>query len=145
MKFRIWMIVLLVIPLFLTKCSSPNTGGITISGAWARPSFSGANSAVYLVIENSGNQADTLLEAHASIAQLVELHESQMDHSGTMSMHEQERIDVPAKDQLAFQPGGLHVMLIGLNGDLKPGDRFNLTLNFQNAGQVPVDVEVQER
>ena len=144
MKFRLWMIVLLVIPLFLVKCSSPGTAGITISGAWARPGFSGANSAVYLIVENSGDQPDTLLSAQANVAQLVELHESQMDASGTMSMQEQERIDVPAKDQIAFQPGGLHVMLIQLNGDLNPGDHFNLTLNFQTAGQVPVDVEVKE-
>jgi periplasmic copper chaperone A len=144
MKFRIWMIVLLVIPLLLANCSSPVPGGITISGAWARPGFSGANSAVYLVIENSGDQDDVLLSAEASVAQLVELHESQMDQSGMMSMQEQERIDVRAKDQVAFQPGGLHVMLINLNGDLNPGDRFNLTLNFQETGQVPVDVEVRE-
>jgi periplasmic copper chaperone A len=144
MKFRMWMIVLLVIPLLLVYCSSPVPGGITISGAWARPGFSGANSAVYLIIENSGNQDDVLLSAEASVAQLIELHESQMDQSGMMSMQEQERIDVRAKDQVAFQPGGLHVMLINLNGDLNPGDRFNLTLNFQETGQVPVDVEVRE-
>jgi periplasmic copper chaperone A len=144
MKFRIWRIVLLVIPLLLANCSSPVPGGITISGAWARPGFSGANSAIYLVIENSGNQDDVLLSAEASVAQLVELHESRMDQSGMMSMQEQERIDVRAKDQVAFQPGGLHVMLINLNGDLNPGDRFNLTLNFQETGQVPVDVEVRE-
>jgi periplasmic copper chaperone A len=143
MKFRIWMIVLLVIPLFLVNCSSPVPEGITISGAWARPGFLGANSAVYLVIENSGNQDDVLLSAEASVAQFVELHESRMDQSGMMSMQEQERIDIRAKDQVAFQPGGLHVMLINLNGDLNPGDRFNLTLNFQGTGQVPVDVEVR--
>jgi periplasmic copper chaperone A len=144
MKSRIWTIVLLVIPLFLADCSSPVPGGITISGAWARPGFSGANSAVYLVIENSGNEDDVLLSAEASVAQLVELHESRMDQSGMMSMEEQERVDVRAKDQVAFQPGGLHVMLINLNEDLNPGDRFNLTLNFQETGQVPVDVEVRE-
>lgn len=144
MKFRLWMVALFVIPLFLTKCSSPGAGGITISGAWARPGFSGANSAVYLIIQNSGEQADALLSAEANVSQLVQLHQSMMDDSGTMSMHEQERIDVPAKDQIAFQPGGLHVMLINLTGDLNPGDRFNLTLNFQGAGQVPVDVEVRE-
>jgi periplasmic copper chaperone A len=138
------MIVLLVIPFLLANCSSPVPGGITISGAWARPGFVGANSAVYLVIENSGDQDDALLSAEANVAQLVELHESRMDQSGMMSMHEQQRVDVRAKDQVAFQPGGLHVMLINLNGDLNPGDRFNLTLNFQETGQVPVDVEVRE-
>ena len=144
MKFRLWMLVLFTIPLLLTGCSSPSTGGITISGAWARPGFSGSNSAVYFIIENSGDQADALLRAEASVSQLVQLHQSMMDSSGTMSMHEQERVEAPAKDQIAFQPGGLHVMLVNLNEDLNPGDRFNLTLNFQEAGAVPVDVEVRE-
>jgi periplasmic copper chaperone A len=143
-KYRRGVLSLLIVILFLSACSTPRAGGITISGAWARPGFSGANSAVYLVIENSGNEDDVLLSAEASVAQLVELHESRMDQSGMMSMEEQERIDVRAKDQVAFQPGGLHVMLINLNEDLNPGDRFNLTLNFQETGQVPVDVEVRE-
>jgi periplasmic copper chaperone A len=144
MKFRLWMVALFVVPLLLTRCISPVAGGITISGAWARPSFAGANSAVYFIIENSGDQADSLLSAEANVSQLVELHQSMMDSSGMMSMHEQERVDVPAKDLIAFQPGGLHVMLVNLYEDLRPGDRFNLTLNFQNAGRVPVDVEVRE-
>lgn len=144
MKFRLWMLALFVIPLFLTECAPPPTGGITISGAWARPGFSGGNSAVYFIIENSGEQADSLLSAEANVSQHVQLHESMMDNSGMMSMHEQERVEAPARDQIAFQPGGLHVMLINLNEDLNPGDRFNLVLIFQGAGQVPVDVEVRE-
>jgi periplasmic copper chaperone A len=143
-NFTLRAITLLAFILFLSACVQPRAGGITISGAWARPGFTGANSAVYFVIENSGEQADTLLSAEASVAQSVQLHESMMDDSGTMSMHEQERVEVPAKDQIAFQPGGLHVMLINLNEDLNAGDRINLTLNFQDAGQVPVDVEVRE-
>jgi periplasmic copper chaperone A len=144
MKIRFWMAFLLVISLLLVGCSFPSAGGITISGAWARPGLAGANGAIYFIIENSGEQADALLSAEANVSQLVQLHQSMMDSSGTMSMHEQERVDVPAKDQVAFQPGGLHVMLINLNEDLNPGDRFHLTLNFQGAGAVPVDVEVRQ-
>jgi periplasmic copper chaperone A len=144
MNFRLWMVVLFVVALFLVACGSPGTGGITISGAWARPGLSGANGAVYFIIENSAEQADALLSAEASVSQLVQLHQSMMDSSGTLSMHEQERVEVPGKDQIAFQPGGLHVMLVNLNQDLNPGDRFNLTLNFLSAGAVPVDVEVRE-
>ncbi|MFO7623512.1 MAG: copper chaperone PCu(A)C [Anaerolineales bacterium] len=139
-----WLIIaLLTISLLLSGCRTEGAG-ITISNAWARPGFEGGNSAVYFVIENSGVQDDSLHRAEATVAASVELHESMMDSSGTMSMHEQHSISVPAKDQIAFQPGGLHVMLIDLTQDLNVGDRFNLTLTFEGAGQVPVDVEVRQ-
>jgi copper(I)-binding protein len=43
-----------------------------------------------------------------------------------------------------FEPGGLHVMLVNLSRDLKSGDQFKITLNFQNAGDMALDAEVME-
>ena len=42
-----------------------------------------------------------------------------------------------------LKPGSLHVMLMKLNRDLKAGDTFNLTLKYEKAGEVPVQVKVQ--
>jgi periplasmic copper chaperone A len=143
MKQLIQIAILMAISLLLSGCRTEGAG-ITISNAWARPGFVGGTSAIYFVIENSGEQDDSLHSAESTVATSVELHESMMDSSGTMSMHEQHSISVPAKDQIAFQPGGLHVMLIDLTQELNVGDRFNLTLTFEGAGQVPVDVEVRQ-
>jgi periplasmic copper chaperone A len=143
MKQRLLIVTLLAITLLLSGCRTEGAG-ITINNAWARPGFEGGTSAVYFVIENSGDQSDSLHSAESTVAAAVELHESMMDSSGTMTMHEQHQIDVPAKDQIAFQPGGLHVMLINLTQDLNVGDRFNLTLSFDRAGLVPVDVQVRQ-
>lgn len=143
MKQRLLIVFLLVVILLLSGCRG-ESGGITISDAWARPGFAGGNSAVYFVIENSGDQDDSLLSAEATVAEFVELHESKMDSSGMMKMQKQDRVNAPQKDQVAFQPGGLHVMLVNLTKDLNVGDRFNLTLTFEKAGQVPVDVEVRQ-
>ncbi len=52
-------------------------------------------------------------------------------------------MEIPAGWQVTFEPGGLHVMLIGLHQDLEPGDVFTLTLEFENAGSVDVLIEVQ--
>ena len=73
--------------------------------------------------------------------------ESSMDTNlagGVMTMVQQENVPVGAQSQIEFSPGGLHVMLIGLNQDLNPGDTFQVTLNFENAGQITMDVPVRE-
>ena len=63
---------------------------------------------------------------------------------GVMMMVQQENVPVSAESQVEFKPGGLHVMLIGLKQDLNPGDTFAVTLNFENAGEITLDVPVRE-
>jgi copper(I)-binding protein len=75
---------------------------------------------------------------------MVEIHLSKMDSAGVMTMERQDLIVIPANEELEFSPGGLHVMLISLLRDLAPGDSFPLTLNFQNAGDITVEVEVRQ-
>jgi copper(I)-binding protein len=64
--------------------------------------------------------------------------------SAVMVMVPRENVPVKAGSQVAFQPGGLHVMLVGLQQDLQPGDHFTITLNFEKAGPVSLDVAVRE-
>jgi copper(I)-binding protein len=63
---------------------------------------------------------------------------------GVMTMVQQENVPISAQSELEFKPGGLHIMLIGLNQDLNPGDRFTVKLNFENAGEISLDVTVRE-
>jgi copper(I)-binding protein len=51
-------------------------------------------------------------------------------------------VDVPAKQSVEFKPGGMHVMLIGLKTPLKVGNSFPMTLRFEKAGSVSVNVRV---
>lgn len=62
-----------------------------------------------------------------------------------MGMREVARIAVPAGSTVSLAPGGLHIMLIDLATDLQPGDRFELTLVFEAAGERSVTVEVREQ
>ncbi len=117
---------------------------LTVRDVWARPGVAGGNSAVYMTIANPGNRAEALLSATSDVAAQVELHTTQMDHSGAMTMHHQESIPIPARGQVELKPGGLHVMLIGLERDLKAGDKFSLVLRFQHAGEMVLQVMVQE-
>jgi copper(I)-binding protein len=52
-------------------------------------------------------------------------------------------IDLTPEAPLVLEPGGLHVMLTGLRGQLAAGTHHTLTLVFEHAGRVSVDVEVR--
>jgi copper(I)-binding protein len=116
--------------------------GIAVEGPWARAAGATANTAAYLVLRNRGPAGDALIAARSGAADAVELHRSSMD-GGVMRMRPVERIDVPAQGQMALEPGGLHVMLIGLRQDLPAGASLTVTLVFEQAGEVDVAVPVR--
>jgi copper(I)-binding protein len=119
------------------------SGALEVRDAWARPSVTDSNGAVYLTIENGTDQNDVLLSAQTDLATAVELHLSQMD-GDHMSMHRQEQVAIPSGEAVRFSPGGFHVMLIGLTRDLKTGETFELQLDFERAGQKTVTVIVKD-
>lgn len=63
---------------------------------------------------------------------------------GNMTMQEVDSIDLPAGEAVVFEPGGYHVMLLGLANPLEVGDTFDLTLFFESGAEQTVSVEVRE-
>lgn len=144
MKNTKLILALLLTVLLVSACGS-SSGELTIQDAWARPASAGDNGAVYFVIENGIGENDTLLSVSSEIASATEVHMSMGDDNGVMSMQMQESVLVPARGRVEFKPGGLHVMFVGLTRDLKIGDTITLTLNFEKAGEIIVQVEVKEQ
>jgi periplasmic copper chaperone A len=143
---------LLLTGLMLAACSSPSewsagtrAASIHVEDAWARPEVAEHNSAAYLRIENTGDRDDRLIAATSSVAGAVEIHEIASGHDHVMRMQEVDAIVVPAGESVSLEPGGLHVMLLGLRQHLEPEDTFTLTLTFETAGEVDVSVVVRER
>lgn len=118
-----------------------SVGAIQVIEPWARPAVGGGNGAAYIVLKNGGT-ADRLVSARSDVARSVEIHTMEMS-GNTMQMRPVDGIDLPANGQVELKPGGYHVMLIGLNKELKPNDTFDVKLQFEKAG--PVDVKVQVR
>jgi copper(I)-binding protein len=139
---------LFVLFLFLTALavitSGCSSGKLLVTDVWSRPATSGQNGAVYLVIDNQTGQNDSLQEVRGDIAEFIEVHLSQMDENGAMSMQRQESVSIPSQKTVEFKPGGLHVMLINLKDDLQIDDSFKITLVFQTQGEVILDVPVRE-
>jgi copper(I)-binding protein len=138
MKFRPMMLLSLVL---LAACSVAG-GEIEIKDAWIRPAEAGMNSAVYFVIDNPGEQ-ERLIAAQSTIANAVEIHRSDIDATGVAHMEKLESVIIPAHDQLVFEPGGLHIMLLELSRDLVPDEEIQLRLHFEKQGDVTIDVPVE--
>ena len=107
--------------------------------AWVRPTPPGTTlTAMYGVIRNSGQEPDRLLSASCSAAQAAEIHEV-LKKDGMMLMRLVEGgVPVPARGEVALQPGGYHLMLIGLKRPVKPGDTLKVRLTFLKAGTIEV-------
>ncbi len=118
-------------------------GDIKIENAWARASAGNARAgAAYLSVENKGD-ADRIVAAKSGVSDRTELHNHLMEN-GVMKMRQVDGIDVPAGGKATLQPGGLHVMFMGLKAPLKEGTSFPVTLVFEKAGPVEVVVDVQK-
>ncbi|MXR36434.1 copper chaperone PCu(A)C [Craterilacuibacter sinensis] len=130
---------------FTAIAHETRSADLTIQHPWSRvmPAAS-VNGAAYFLIENTGKQADRLLGAQTPRAKKAELH-THIHDNGVMRMREVEGgVAVPAGQTVKFAPGGLHVMLMGLNSPLQKGEHFPLTLKFERGGEVKLDVVVED-
>lgn len=116
---------------------------LTIHDPWARASVGSGAGAAYFSVVNNGHGDDRLLAASTDVADAAELH-THIKDGDVMRMRRIDAIDLPAGATTALQPGGLHVMLLGLKAPLQSGEVFPLTLSFANAGDVTVEVQVKD-
>lgn len=148
------LVALLLLGVLLAACGGDATtetgseaaaGGITIEGAWARPpAMAGGNAAAYLVINNGGSEADRLIGASSPLG-MTEIHESFEGEDGTMGMRPVEGgVEVPAGGSVELKRGGLHIMFMGVAEPPAAGDTVSLTLTFEKAGEMTLDVPVRE-
>jgi hypothetical protein len=122
-------------------------GSIVIDHPYATPSIPGTQTgAVYFrELLNKGDKADRLLSAQTGVATSVGIHRMQLD-GDVMRMREIQSLDLPARASVPTRHGqsnGYHLMLEGLKAPLKDGERFDLTLKFEKAGERTVKVWVQ--
>lgn len=64
--------------------------------------------------------------------------------STMMGMKEVESIEIPAGESVTLEPGGFHIMLMDLKGQIEAGDTIPVTLTFEKAGTVEVDATAKD-
>lgn len=65
-----------------------------------------------------------------------------MDMANIGSMVHLDRLDIAAGHEVEFEPGSYHLMLIGLTRELTAGETFELTLQFEHAPDLTIEVSV---
>lgn len=94
-------------------------------------------------IRNEGEVGDALIGASSPISERAKLHIHSMDDQGVMRMREIDgSITLPGRNAIRLEPGGMHVMLLGINRPLIQGNTFPLTLSLRSGRVLDILVEV---
>lgn len=142
MKLLILSSVLALSAAPVLACETVALGDLTIEHAWSRATIGAGRPGVFYVeITNAGSADDALVGIATPAVGMPMLHETVVT-DGVASMPHAMSIPVPAGESVALAPGGYHGMLMDLATALKEGDSFPVTLTFQNAGDITINVEV---
>ncbi|MGF2686143.1 copper chaperone PCu(A)C [Marinobacter sp. DUT-3] len=119
-------------------------GDVTIDHPWSRPTPPGTPMGVgYMAITNNGDSDITFTRADTPRAGNVSIHESTMT-DGVMSMRPlDDGLIIPAGETVELKPHGYHLMLEKLKGPLKEGESIPLTVNFDGAEAMDVELNVE--
>jgi copper(I)-binding protein len=118
--------------------------GVVIAGSYARANGASAKAGgAFMVIKNFTDEDDRLIGATTGVAMKAELHTSTVDAQGLTVMGPLDGgLAVPAHTQVELKRGGHHVMMMGLKRPLNDGDVVTLTLIFEKAGKITVEMPV---
>jgi copper(I)-binding protein len=127
----------------LSQAQSYRLGALEIDSPWARATPATAKAGGgYLTIKNTGTTPDRLISARSQAADKAEVHQMKME-GNVMRMREiSGGLEIPPGATVTLAPGGLHLMMMGLKAPLKEGEKVPLTLVFEKAGSLDVELAV---
>lgn len=119
-------------------------GPVKVDHPWSRPTPPGTPMGVgYMSISNSGSSDITLVGAATPRAGTVSIHETSM-HDGVMRMAPVKGgLPIPAGATVELKPHSFHLMLEKLKSPLREGESIPLTLSFEGAGEIQVELMVE--
>ena len=119
-------------------------GSLEIGHPWARATPPSAMAGGgFLTVTNKGSEPDRLISAKSPAAARVEIHEMKMD-GNIMRMRELEKgLEIPPGATVTLAPGGFHLMMMELKGPLTKDSKVPMTLTFEKAGVIEVELAVE--
>ena len=130
-------------PLDAEGGTAVSNGVVRVSDVTVRSAPAGGVSALFFDVENPTGAADTLVGARTGAAEQVEVHRTTTGPDGLRGMEEVPGVAVPPGGAVAFEPGGLHVMLVGLRRDLADGDTVYVDLDFARGPSLTLPAPVR--
>ncbi len=144
----------LVAAVMSTSCSGDDAtdadvviDGIAVLDAWVRPTPPGSDeAAIYVSVGNETDADSAILGASSSRCMVVVPHATTIDDDvASMGEALDAELALPAGDEVVMEPNGLHLMCLGLDEPLLPGERFDVTLDFAGRSSVDITVHVEQR
>lgn len=112
------------------------SASLTVADPWVKAADSGM-SAGFGTISNTSEQDITIVSASTPTSPMVELHETVMGSNGTMQMQAKEGgFVIPAKGDFVLEPGGNHIMLMGLSAPVQAGDDITFDLMLSDGSDL---------
>lgn len=102
------------------------------------------NSAAFMILENKSSDKVALVSAESSVAKSVELHTHAHTDDGVMKMRRIPQVSMFGNETVELKPGGHHIMLIGLNRNLKQGESIDMKLNFSDGTSQQLELPVEQ-
>jgi len=138
-------LIALIIMVGCTPLSYAEGEGIQVTDAWVRPVILlNRPGAAYFTLNNGSGRADKLIRVSSPWVNRIEMHEN-TKAGGIMRMRQVKDIPVGAGDTVLVEPGGIHLMLFGLQKKLAVGDDLILILTFVHAGDIEIRAKVRKR
>jgi len=135
--------VLLLAGIGAASAHSYKLGTLEIGHPWARATPPTApTGGGYLSVKNTGTEPDRLISISSPAAQTVQVHEMKME-GNVMRMRELDGpLEIKPGETVTLAPGGMHLMMMGLKEPLKQGEKVPLTLVFEKAGSIDVELAI---
>jgi copper(I)-binding protein len=142
-KTKFLTVIITYLVVFYPQLALADEAAFRVENSWARESPPLVKTgAVYLTLINSGAELDRLTSISGDVAKIIELH-THLHENGMMKMRPLDSVDIAPDKPAVFEPGGSHIMLIELTKPLQKGQVFPLTLHFENAADLRIDVPVK--
>jgi len=125
----------------LTALTSPATAQVTVSEPWVRATVP-QQKATGAFMRITAAKGARLVEASSPVAGVTEIHEMSMENN-VMKMRPIAGLDLPAGKAVELKPGGYHVMLMSLKGQVKEGESVAITLVIEGPDKKRENVEVK--
>lgn len=118
---------------------------ISFSKPWVRalpPTV--MHTAAYVEINNSSKVADKLLDVWSPSIKSMSVHQTkQVD--GILKMMAADNTTIPPMGKLVLQPGGYHLMLMGIETPLVENETLMICFEFERAGIVHVNFPIVKK
>jgi copper(I)-binding protein len=127
---------------FVASAVMAQTPALTVLDAWIRQVPGSDVAAAYLTLRNPTAKPITVMSIESSVAEHVMIHETKTV-GGQSQMRPHEQLVIAPGETVKFEPGGLHVMLMGVKQPAVVGKSIPLVLVLADGTKVQVAAVVR--